>query len=136
MFTNSSTMNHSYINRPGKALGLSFWASIGFALIQSFSPLNGQENQTTAQGLEFFEKEIRPLFAENCYKCHSVNSKRLEAGLLLDSRATQLKGGDSGPAIVPGNAEKSLLVKAVRYEDFEMPPKGKLPAKDVAKLVK
>ena len=65
-----------------------------------------------------------------------MNAKRLEAGLLLDSRASQLKGGDSGSAIVPGNADKSLLVQAVRYEDFEMPPKGKLPTGKVESLVK
>ena len=90
----------------------------------------------TPTQLEFFEKEVRPLFAEHCYKCHSVDAKRLEAGLLLDSRASQLRGGDSGPAIVPGKADQSLLIQAVRYEDFEMPPKGKLPAKDVATLVR
>lgn len=89
----------------------------------------------TAQ-LEFFEKKVRPLFAKHCYKCHSVNAKRIEAGLLLDSRASQLSGGDSGPAIVPGKADKSRMIQAVRYEDFEMPPKGKLPASDVATLVR
>ena len=86
--------------------------------------------------LEFFEKEVRPLFAKHCYKCHSVNAKRVEAGLLLDSRASQLRGGDSGPAIVPGQADQSRMIQAVRYQDFEMPPKGKLPAENVATLVR
>ena len=86
--------------------------------------------------LEFFEKEVRPLFAKHCYKCHSVNAKRLEGGLLLDSRSAQLRGGDSGPSIVPGNADQSLLVQAVRYEDFEMPPKGKLPERETEILVR
>lgn len=86
--------------------------------------------------LEFFEKEVRPLLAERCFECHSVNAKRLEAGLLLDSRAGHLQGGDSGPAIVPGNADESLLVQAVRYEDYEMPPKGKLPPREVVTLVR
>jgi hypothetical protein len=86
--------------------------------------------------LEFFEKEVRPLFVEHCYRCHSVNAKRLEAGLLLDSRSGQLRGGDSGPAIVPGQVGKSRLIQAVRYEDFEMPPKGELPARDVETLVR
>ena len=116
------------------------WSKPAIAWIAALIPLHaslfGKDAPATAQGIEFFEKEIRPLFAENCYKCHSVNAKRLEAGLMLDSLASQLKGGDSGPAIVPGNAEKSLLVKAVRYEDFEMPPKGKLPAGKVDALVK
>ena len=112
MFTNLPNMSPSLTHPKRKAKGFTFWASLGLALVQACTIANGQDNQPTAQGLEFFEKEIRPLFAENCYKCHSVNAKRLEAGLLLDSRDCQLKGGDSGPAIVLGHAEKSLLVKA------------------------
>ncbi len=100
-------------------------------LLVCFIPVTakGQERQATPQELEFFEKKVRPLLAENCYKCHSVNAKRLEAGLLLDSRSNHLRGGDTGPAIVPGDAEASLLIKAIRYESasYEMPPKGKLP---------
>ena len=78
-------------------------------------------------GLEFFEKRIRPVLVEHCYKCHSVDKKK-QGGLLLDSRAGARKGGDSGPAVVPSKPEESLLLGAMRYEDFEMPPKGKLPA--------
>ena len=85
---------------------------------------------------EFFEKKVRPLFVEHCFRCHSVNAKRLEAGLLLDSRAGQLRGGDSGPAIVPGDSGESLLIQAVRYEDFEMPPKGELPEGDIETLAR
>ena len=78
--------------------------------------------------IEFFERKIRPLFAEHCYSCHSVNSESLQAGLLMDSRASLLAGGDSGEAIVPGDVDGSLLVEAVRYESYEMPPRGQLPA--------
>lgn len=81
--------------------------------------------------LDFFEKKVRPLLAEHCYSCHSVDAKKVQAGLLVDSRATLLAGGDSGEAIVPGDADGSLLVEAVRYESYEMPPKGKLPAADI-----
>jgi len=95
----------------------------------------GAQEFETAQ-LEFFEKKVRPLFAKHCHKCHSVNAKRIEAGLLLDSRASQLRGGDSGPAIKPGKADQSRMIQAVRYEDFEMPPKGQLPAQEVATLVR
>ena len=79
--------------------------------------------------VDFFEKKIRPVLVEHCYECHSQKAKELESGLLLDSRAGMLKGGDNGPAIVPGNPEKSNLIKAIRYgHDFsQMPPKGKLP---------
>ena len=78
-------------------------------------------------GVDFFERKIRPLLAERCYECHGAKAEELKGGLFLDSKEGVLKGGDSGPAIVPGNPEKSLLIKAVRYtsEDLQMPPKNK-----------
>ncbi len=80
-----------------------------------------------AAGLEFFEKKVRPLLIDSCYKCHSRESEKVKGGLLLDSKEDLLKGGDSGPAIVSGEPDKSLLIKAVRYgdENLQMPPKGK-----------
>lgn len=92
------------------------------------------ESVATTEQVEFFEKEVRPLLSQHCYSCHSVNAEKLKAGLYVDSRAALLRGGDSGPAIVPGDADASLLIEAVRYESYEMPPKGKLPAKDIATL--
>jgi mono/diheme cytochrome c family protein len=86
--------------------------------------------------LEFFEKKIRPLLAMHCYECHSVKAKSLKAGLRLDSRRSMLKGGDSGPAIAKETPDKSLLLEAIRYETYEMPPKGKLPAEDIAAFEK
>jgi hypothetical protein len=88
-------------------------------------------------GIEFFETKIRPLLVERCYECHSARAEKLKGGLLLDSKEGVLKGGDSGPVIVPGNPEKSLLIKAVRYtsEDLQMPPKNKkLPDEQIADL--
>lgn len=85
------------------------------------------EEPASAAGIEFFEKKVRPLLAEHCYSCHSVRSKKLKAGLFVDSRQGLLEGGDSGPAIEPKDVDGSLLIEAVRYESFEMPPKGKLP---------
>ncbi|MBT5705989.1 MAG: DUF1553 domain-containing protein [Verrucomicrobia bacterium] len=105
-------------------------------LLVCFASIVGYGAEPGPREWEFFENEVRPLFAKHCYECHSVNAKRLEAGLLLDSRAGQLRGGDSGPAIVPGQVVKSRLIQAVRYEDFEMPPKGELPAQDVETLVR
>ncbi len=90
-----------------------------------------------AAGVEFFEKKIRPLFVDQCYKCHSQQSEKIKGGLLLDSKESVLKGGDTGPAIIPGEVEKSLLIKAVRYgdENLQMPPKGKkLSAEQIADL--
>src|SRR4051812_30202811 len=76
---------------------------------------------------DFFETRIRPLLIENCYECHSAE-KKTKGGLRLDSREGWAKGGDSGPALVPGQPEKSLVMKAVRYEDpdLQMPPKRRL----------
>src|SRR5262249_28175531 len=75
---------------------------------------------------------IRPVLVEKCYSCHSADAKILRGGLLLDSRDGLLKGGDSGPAIVPGNADESVLIQALRYDGYEMPPTGKLPEAVVA----
>lgn len=94
------------------------------------------DQAATPEQLDFFEKQVRPLLAKHCYQCHSVKAKRLEAKLLLDNRKGHLTGGDSGPAIVPGDADGSLLIEAVRYESYEMPPKGRLPDEDIATLVR
>ena len=83
-------------------------------------------------GTEFFESRIRPLLVKNCYECHSGQAKELQGKLRLDSREALRRGGESGPAIAPGNPQGSLLVRAIRYEDHEMPPKGKLPASAIA----
>ena len=76
---------------------------------------------------DFFETRVRPVLVENCYKCHSQGAEKIKGGLVLDSRDGVMKGGDTGPAVVPGNLEKSLLIKAVRYtdKDFAMPPADK-----------
>ncbi len=94
---------------------------------QAQTALPAQE--PSREGLEFFEKKIRPALTENCYACHSEKSKRPQGGLLLDSIEAMLKGGASGqPAIVPGDPEKSLLIKAIRHTDakLQMPMGGKL----------
>jgi hypothetical protein len=87
-------------------------------------------------GKEFFEKRIRPILSDRCYPCHSQLAQKVKGKLLLDSRAGLLKGGSSGPAIVPGDPAKSLIIKAVRYEDdtLQMPPKTKLSALEISDL--
>src|SRR6185436_3099534 len=92
----------------------------------------------TRPQIDFFENKIRPLLANNCYKCHSQTAEKVKGGLLLDTRDGVLAGGNTGPAVVPGNPDKSLLVQAVRYTnpDLQMPPKGeKLSEAQVADLV-
>ncbi len=83
----------------------------------------------TPQQLDHFEKHVRPVLVEHCYSCHSAAAKKVKGGLRVDGRQLLLAGGDTGPAIVPGDAAKSRLIEAVRYAntDLQMPPKGKLP---------
>ncbi|MCA9050271.1 MAG: DUF1549 domain-containing protein, partial [Planctomycetaceae bacterium] len=76
------------------------------------------------QDAEFFERRIRPLLAEHCFECHGEQTQK--ASLRLDSRSSLLRGGDLGPAVIPGDPDGSLLLQAVRYEDLEMPPAGRL----------
>ncbi len=82
-----------------------------------------------------FEKTIRPILAENCFKCHSHAENKFKGGLALDSPASILKGGETGPAIVPSQPEKSLLLQAVRQSgELKMPPKGQLTSAQVAAI--
>jgi mono/diheme cytochrome c family protein len=80
----------------------------------------------TREQSDFFENRIRPIFVNDCYKCHSQQAPKLKGGLSLETRDGWLKGGDNGPVVVPGDPEKSPLIKAVRYtdENLQMPPKG------------
>lgn len=91
---------------------------------------------TRAQS-EFFEKQIRPILANNCYRCHSDDAKSLKANLYLDSKEGVLRGGESGPVIVPGKPGQSLLIQAIRHQGkIKMPPKTMLKEKDILALEK
>ena len=92
------------------------------------SAVASSQTPTTKQ-VEFFENSIRPVLADNCYRCHGENAEKLKGGLNVTHRAGLLTGGDRGTALVPGDADNSLLFEAVSYdnEDLQMPPKAKLP---------
>ena len=107
-----------------------------FCLCSVFPTARGAEPKTSDAAAEFFENRIRPVLVEHCYGCHSVKAKKIQANLLLDSREGLLKGGDLGPAIVPGAPEKSRLIRAVRFNDvrLQMPQGGKLPDALIADL--
>ena len=94
------------------------------------------EPKPTQAALNFFESKIRPVLMDKCYQCHSAGAKKIKANLVLDTRAGIRKGGDNGPAVVPGDLEASLLIKAIRYgdKDTAMPPKQKLPDNVIADL--
>ncbi len=89
--------------------------------------------EPTADQLQFFEEQVRPLLAARCQTCHG--EEKQNGNLRLDHIGTILGGGDSGPAIVPGDAEISLLIEAIRYQSFEMPPDGQLAEEEIAILV-
>jgi Planctomycete cytochrome C len=92
------------------------------------------QDQKAAEDRTFFEKRVWPVFQKNCLLCHG--GAKIRNGLEVTSREALLRGGESGPAISPGNPERSLLIQAVRHQGrFHMPPKGKLPAETVADLV-
>lgn len=101
-----------------------FWAVLAFCV---------KAKTEADQGIDFFEKKIRPVLATECYKCHSAKSQKIKAGLFLDSRDGVVKGGQSGPAIIPKQPQKSLLLKAINYSDadLQMPPKHKLTARQI-----
>ena len=90
----------------------------------------------TADELKFFESKIRPILIANCYGCHSVSGGKSKGGLRLDTRDAMLRGGKSGPTIVAGDLDSSLLIRAVRYDDPEtsMPPDGALKADEIKLL--
>jgi hypothetical protein len=92
----------------------------------------------TAEQLAFFEKKIRPVLVGQCYTCHSEEAKKEKGNLLLDTRDGIRAGGDNGPAVVPGDAKKSLLLKAIKQTDqtLKMPPKSKLSDEVVADFEK
>ncbi|MDC0049625.1 DUF1553 domain-containing protein [Verrucomicrobia bacterium] len=92
--------------------------------------------EPTTESLAFFEKKIRPVLVEHCYKCHSASSEKVKGGLLLDTRDGIRKGGESGHAVVPGDLKESLLISALKHDDFEMPPKKMLPAAVIADFEK
>ena len=103
----------------------------------SFAPVLPAQNITTRSksdpsALEFFETKVRPVFANRCYPCHGPGTGEGQAGLRLDSLLAILNGGRSGPAMVPGEPQRSLLILAVNHDTFvQMPPKTKLPRQEI-----
>jgi hypothetical protein len=107
------------------------------AILLAASPAAATEKRSPdPAAAEFFEKKVRPVLAEHCYKCHSTSAKKKRGGLTLDSREALLKGGDTGPAVKPGHPEASLLIKAIGYgdPDLRMPPKSRLSEAELAAL--
>ena len=112
-------------------------ASILLVSVGTVPASAGPAGQLDPAHVSFFEKRVRPVLVNRCYQCHSAG-KKIKGGLRLDHREGVVRGGDSGPVIVPGNPEKSLLITAIRHtdDDLKMPKKEKLPEQEIAALTK
>lgn len=106
------------------------------ALVAASTALDAVAAPPTPAQIEFFETSVRPLLVTHCDRCHSSSATKVKGGLRLDSLEGILKGGDTGPALVPGDPDHSLLITAIRYgnRDLEMPPKAKLPPEAIKVL--
>ncbi|MCA9067440.1 MAG: DUF1549 domain-containing protein, partial [Planctomycetaceae bacterium] len=113
---------------------------LGLTLVIISSYILGQPTlgaEPTKEQLDFFEKKIRPVLVKHCYECHSADSKEVKGGLLLDTRDGLRRGGESGGhGVVPGEPEESVLLEALRFESFEMPPEKQLPENVIADFEK
>jgi hypothetical protein len=108
-------------------------AALSIALAGILAGVRAQADEASdGSSVRIFESEVRPLFAAKCQKCHGPRQQK--GGLRLDSRSAVLKGGKTGPAVVPGNVDESLLIEAVNYETLEMPPDGPLSSREIAIL--
>ena len=107
-----------------------------FVIFMGCFVAGAQAGPPTAEQLEFFEKEIRPVLADHCYPCHSAQALSPFAGLRLDSREAALEGGESGPAVVPGKPEESPLVQRIQGKPVLMPPGGALDQHQIDALAR
>jgi hypothetical protein len=117
------------------------WLVLLLVLLMSTGPKVCAAAETAKQATApsvHFEESVLPLLKKHCYECHSHEAEAAEGGLVLDSRSGWKVGGDSGPAVVPGRPNKSLLLTAVAYSntDLQMPPDGRLPQRDIETLNK
>jgi cytochrome c553 len=106
--------------------------SLALAVFATWTGSSSAQSRPTADERAFFESKVRPVLVEHCLSCHGVDAQK--GGLRLDTPEAAAIGGDSGPAIVPGNLEESLLIEAVHHDGLMMPPRGKLPDAQVAAL--
>lgn len=130
-------MNNPMCKR--SALG-ALWCCLGLLVAGQTVPLPAvlADDPAAPDGIRLFEEKIEPVLKAECYRCHSEDAEKVKGGLLLDSRAGMLKGGETGPAVVPRKSDESLLIQAIRHEgDLAMPPKKpKLSDATIADFVK
>lgn len=105
-----------------------------FIVLIATAVTSGQES---AEKIAFFEKRVRPVFAQHCYSCHSESVGKIKGKLVLDRVDKLLAGGASGALVVPGKPDQSLLIRAIRYHDskLKMPPSGAIPKHQIDDLI-
>jgi Ni/Co efflux regulator RcnB len=134
----TTTSDHRGVGTFGERVGFlseSFTPGERFAMTLALLIVIFASQVFGADDVEFFESKVRPLLATQCYSCHSSKATIVQGGLRLDSRETTLRGGHSGPALVPGNPDQSRLIRALRHEvEPHMPPWGKLEPGKIAVL--
>ena len=117
---------------------LTLYCLLVFSSVATFAQERNAE-KPTPEGLKFFETKIRPVLVQRCYKCHSaaaLKQGKLEGELQLDTRAGIRQGGETGPAVIPGDTKGSALLGAIRHDTFKMPPDTKLRTEVIADFVK
>ena len=94
--------------------------------------------QPARNDIDYFEQYIRPVLSEHCYECHSAKASTLSGGLRLDTSDGWMRGGDSGPSVVAGRPDESLLMRALRYDEdvSPMPPSSPLDAQMVSRIAR
>jgi hypothetical protein len=114
------------------ATATAFAFVFGLCLASPRRDIAGAEPAVSDVDAAWFRAAVEPLLRRRCYECHSHAAGNIRGGLTLDSQSGWRTGGESGPAIVPGKPDESLLIQAVRHASLEMPPKGKLPEEEIA----
>jgi hypothetical protein len=124
-----------FMNGWNIAVGL---ACLGVGILLTAGLSQAAEAPATPEQLAFFEKSIRPVLVKECYSCHATTATKIRGGLTLDTRDSIRKGGDTGPAIVPGDLKQSLLVQAIKHtrDELKMPPNKKLADEVIADFEK
>ncbi|WP_298858798.1 DUF1549 domain-containing protein [uncultured Gimesia sp.] len=117
-----------------RLLIVSLFLLVATNMVSAAEKVKDANSPANVKQLHFFEKEVRPLLIKHCLECHG--EKKQKGELRLDSLKAILQGGESGPAIVPGKSNESLLVDAINFESFEMPPENKLKDKEIAVLTR
>jgi hypothetical protein len=124
---------------PPRFLLCGLLAAFVVAAAATKSPASEEPNVATSEvsdeQAEFFRSKVLPLLESRCFECHG-DQDDIEAELSLASRAAMLKGGETGPAMIPSDPDRSLLIQAIRYESLQMPPRSKMPDEEIEILLK